>query len=64
LSRFYEAEKFPVATVTDCVVAGLGSDGTAIVIATLEHHEAFADAIGAEGVDRRRSRARRALHGR
>jgi hypothetical protein len=32
-------------------VAGLGSDGTAIVIATPEHHEAFADAIGAEGVD-------------
>jgi hypothetical protein len=40
-----------VATVTDFVVAGLGSDGTAIVIATPEHHEAFADAIGAEGVD-------------
>lgn len=51
LVEFYETEEFLVGTVTDFVVAGLGSGGAAIVVATPEHREAFADSIGAEGVD-------------
>jgi hypothetical protein len=51
LVEFYENEEFLVASVVDYVVSALRADESAVVVATAEHREAFADGIGAHGAD-------------
>jgi hypothetical protein len=51
LVEFYESDEFLVATVTDFVVAALRGCDAVVVVATLRHRVAFAEAICAEGID-------------
>ena len=51
LVEFYETEEFLVASVADYVAPALRGDEAAIVVATPEHREVFADAIAAHGID-------------
>jgi hypothetical protein len=51
LVEFYETEEFLVASVADYVAPALLGEDAAIVVATPEHREAFADALATHGVD-------------
>jgi hypothetical protein len=51
LVQFYETEEFLVATVADYLSPALRGDGSGVVVATAEHRDAIAAALGAAGVD-------------
>jgi hypothetical protein len=51
LVEFYETDELLVATVADYLSPGLRAYDSAIVVATAEHRDAFAAAIGAAGVN-------------
>jgi len=51
LVEFYETEEFLVATVTEFLVPALRGDDSVVVVATDEHRDMFAEAIGEAGVD-------------
>ncbi|MEA2154645.1 MAG: hypothetical protein QOE11_785 [Solirubrobacteraceae bacterium] len=51
LVEFYETDAFLIGTVADFAVPALRDWDSVIIVATPEHRQAFADEIGARGID-------------